>query len=95
MRGFGIVAIAVLLLGGINQSFLNSKRFPDIFPALDHGVLAQTGMSSRGGGCSLKYLLVKDLEFPNWLGLRKLLQVVTWLCCWIQVFPQLLLCISL
>ena len=53
MGGFGIVAIAVLLLGGIGQSFLNSKRFPDIFPALGHGVLASTGMFSRGGGVVL------------------------------------------
>ena len=48
--GVGIVAVAVLLLlGGIGQSFLNSKRFPDIFPALGHGVPVQTGMFSRGG----------------------------------------------
>ena len=52
MRGFGIVAVAVLLvlLGGISQYFLNSKRFPNIFPASGHGVLVQTGMFLRAGG---------------------------------------------
>ena len=68
--GFGRVAVAVLLiLGGISQSFLNSKRFSDIFPILGYEVLVQTGMFSRDGGCSLKYLLVKVFDFPNWLGL--------------------------
>ena len=37
MGGFEIVAVAVLLVGGIGQSFLNLKRFSDIFPALGHG----------------------------------------------------------
>ena len=52
MGFFGIVAVAVLLLllGGIGQSFLNLKRFPDIFPALGNGVLAQLRMLSRGRG---------------------------------------------
>ena len=34
------VAVVALLVGGISQSFLNSKRFPDIFPALGHRVPA-------------------------------------------------------
>ena len=34
MGGFEVIA------GGMGQSFLNSKRFPDIFPALGHGVPA-------------------------------------------------------
>ena len=50
MGGLELVAVTVLLVGGIGQSFLNSKRFPDIFPASGHGVLAQTGMFSNGGG---------------------------------------------
>ena len=75
MEDFGIVAVAVLLPRGISQSFLNSKRFPDIFPNLGHGVLVQNGMFSRGGGCSLKYLLVKVFDLPNQLGLWKLLWV--------------------
>ena len=42
MGGFGVVAVAIvlLLLGGVGQSFLNSKRFPYIFSALGHGVQA-------------------------------------------------------
>ena len=32
MGGFEIVGVAVLLVGGIGQYFLNSMRFPDIFP---------------------------------------------------------------
>ena len=47
---FGVVALVVLLVGGIGQFFLNSKRFPDIFPALGHGVPDQTGMFLSGGG---------------------------------------------
>ena len=37
---FVAVAVAVLLAGGIGQSFLNSNRLPDIFPASGQGVLA-------------------------------------------------------
>ena len=37
-------------MGGSNQSFLSSKRFPEIFPVSDHGVLSWTGTSSKGGG---------------------------------------------
>ena len=40
MGGLELVGVTVLLVGGISQSFLNSKRFPDIFPASGHGVLA-------------------------------------------------------
>ena len=36
-------------LGGSNQ-FLSSKRFPDILPALGHGVLLQTRALSKVGG---------------------------------------------
>ena len=50
MGGFEIVAVAVLLVGGIGQSFLNSKKFPDIHRALGHGVPVQTGMFLSGGG---------------------------------------------
>ena len=38
--GLEFVAVTVLLVGGIGQSFLNSKRFQDIFPASGQGVLA-------------------------------------------------------
>ena len=50
MGGLELVAVTVLLVDWISQSFLNSKRFPDIFPALGHGVLVQTGIFSIGGG---------------------------------------------
>ena len=50
MGGLELVVVAILLVGGISQSFLNSKRFPDIFSALGHGVLVQTGVFSIGGG---------------------------------------------
>ena len=46
----GFVAVMVLLVGGISQSFLNSKRFPDIFPALGQGVLVWSGAFSNAGG---------------------------------------------
>ena len=36
--------------GRIGQSFLNSNKFPDADPALGHGVPAQVGISSSGGG---------------------------------------------
>ena len=39
MGGLELVGVTVLLVGGIRQSFLNSKRFSDIFPALGHGVI--------------------------------------------------------
>ena len=52
----GFVVVAVLEMGGIGQSFLRSKRFPDIFPALAQGVLAWTGGFSNGGG------LFSDIE---------------------------------
>ena len=44
------VAVTVLLVRGISQPFLNSKRFPDIVPALVHGVLLQTRVFSSGWG---------------------------------------------
>ena len=68
MGGFEVVAVVVLLVGGIGQSFLNSKRFPEIIPALGHGVPAQTGMFLSCGGCSLKCLLVKGFDLVNLLG---------------------------
>ena len=37
-------------LRGSNESFLSSKRFPDIFPTSGHGVLSWTGASSKGEG---------------------------------------------
>ena len=68
MGGLELVAVTVLLVGGIGQSFLNSKRFPDIFPASSHGVLVQTGMFPMVGGCFLEYLLVKASDFLKLLG---------------------------
>ena len=50
MGGFEVVAVVVLLVGGISQSFHSSKWFPDIFPASGHGVPVQTGMFSSGRG---------------------------------------------
>ena len=36
-------------MGGSSQSFPVSKRFPNTFPALDHGVPVQAGASSNDG----------------------------------------------
>ena len=36
--------------GGTGQFFLNSNKFPDAEPALGHGLPAQVGISSSGGG---------------------------------------------
>ena len=38
-------------VGGIGQSFLNSNRFPDIDPALGHGVPAWVRIFSSGEDC--------------------------------------------
>ena len=54
IRGFGIVAVIVSLAGGMGQSFLISKRLPDILLASGQGVVAWAGASSKGGGCSLE-----------------------------------------
>ena len=50
MGNLEFVAIMELLVGGISQSFLNSKRFPDIFSVSGQGVLVPTGTFSNGGG---------------------------------------------
>ena len=47
--GFVVLLVVMLVERGISQSFLISKRFLDIFPALGHRVPAQTGASSRAG----------------------------------------------
>ena len=57
----GIVALSLLRglevdVGGIGQSFLSSNRFPNIDPALGHGVPAQVGIFSSGGGLLLDEL---------------------------------------
>ena len=62
--GLGFMAVMVLLAGGIGQSFLSSKRLPDIFLALGQGVLAQTGTFSNGGGFSV----LKAFDIQNLLG---------------------------
>ena len=36
--------------GGIGQYFLDSNKFSDVDPAPGHGVPAQVGISSSGGG---------------------------------------------
>ena len=59
------VADMVLLVGGIGQSFLSSKRLPDIFPASGQGVLVQTGPFSNSGGFSL---MLKASDFQKLLG---------------------------
>ena len=46
----GLGFVTVLLAGGMDQSFLSSKRLPDIFPVSDQEVLACTGAFSNGGG---------------------------------------------
>ena len=62
------MAVMVLLVGGISQCFLNSKRFPDIFTASGQGVLVQTGAFSNGGGCFLVCLVAKASDLQNSLG---------------------------
>ena len=56
--------VTVLMVGGIGQSFLSSKRLPDIFPASGQGLPAQTGAFSNGGGFSL---MLKASDFQNLL----------------------------
>ena len=48
----GSIFIGVLEVdvGGIGQSFHSSNKFPDIDPALGHGVPAWVGIFSSGGG---------------------------------------------
>ena len=63
---FGLVTLVMSLLllllsrllGGSSQSFLSSKRFPEIFPSLDHGVLLWTGASCKVGVYFMEFLLV-------------------------------------
>ena len=43
-------------VGGIGQSFLNSSKFPDIDPALGHGVPSWVGIFSSGGELLLDQL---------------------------------------
>ena len=68
MGGLEFVVVITLLVGGIDQSFLNSKRFRDIFPALGQGVLVQTVVSSNGGGCSPVCFLAKASGLESLLG---------------------------
>ena len=64
----GCVFVAIIqVVGGSNQSFLSSKRFPDISPAQGHGVLSWTGASSKGGlfskASAWGLTLMRALEF--------------------------------
>ena len=80
MGGFDVVIVV-----GVERDWsvlLNLKRFPEIFPASGHGVPVQVGMFLSGGGCCLKYLLVKAFDYLNLLEHWELLQVVVWLHCW-------------
>ena len=52
-------------VGGIEQSFLNLKRFPNIDPALGHWVPVWVGIFSSGGGCCLTSFLGIDFPFLN------------------------------
>ena len=74
MGDFGIVGVTVLLLllGGTGQSFLDLKRFPDIFLLHAMGCWHELGCFQEVGGCSLKYLPVKSFDLPNQVGLWKL-----------------------
>ena len=54
MRGFEVVAVVVLLVGGIGQSFLNLKRFPGIFLLQVMGCQHELGCFQVVRGCSLK-----------------------------------------
>ena len=74
--GFIVMLVGVLVEGGTGQPFLISKRLPDIFPALGHGVSAGTGASSSGGG------LLSEVGVADSLGsLGHFIGVVAWLCC--------------
>ena len=54
-------------MGGIGQSFLNSNRFPDIDPALGHGVPARVGIFSSGGGLLLDELPWEGFPFSKFI----------------------------
>ena len=88
-RGYQFLALWLYLNGGIwswcGQSFLNSNKFPDIFPASGHGVPAQVGILLSGWGCYLMYFHVEDLFFLSLLGHWELLWAVVQLCCWSSV----------
>ena len=53
--------------GGISQSFLNSDRFPNIDPALGHGVPTQFGIFSSGGGLLLDKLSWEGFLFSKFI----------------------------
>ena len=68
MGGFQIVAVTVLLVGGIGQSFLNSKRSsPKSFLLWAMGCQQKLGCFQVVGGCSLKYLPVKAFDLLDLL----------------------------
>ena len=62
--------------GGIGQSFLNSNKFPDIFPALGHGVPAQVGILSSSGRLLSDVFSHGGFSFSEFIGA---LWAVAWL----------------
>ena len=54
-------------VGGIGQSFFNSNRFPDIYPAPGHGVPGWVGIFSDGGGLLLDELPWEGFPFSKFI----------------------------
>ena len=54
-------------VGGIGQSFLHSNRFPDIDPALDHGVPAWVGIFSSGEGLLSHVFSWEEFSFSEFI----------------------------
>ena len=86
MGSLEFVAVTVLLVGGIGQSFFNSKRFLNIFPASGHAVLVWTGAFSTDGKLFPGVPFGKGFwpsGFTGALGFG----VVAWLHCLDQAWP--------
>ena len=62
MGGFKVIA------EGIGQSFLNSNKFPNIFPAPGHGVPAQVGILLGGWGLLSGVLSCGGFSFSEFNG---------------------------
>ena len=54
--------------GGIGQSFLNSNKVPDIFPAPGHGLPAQVGIRLSSGGLLCGVLSCGGFSFSEFIG---------------------------
>ena len=67
----GAVALSLwgveIIAGGIGQSLLNSNKFPDIFPALGHGVPAQVRILLSGEGLLSDILCCGGFSFYEFI----------------------------